>query len=170
VNGRTGRNIIFSEVGLTLQFVVGDKDEILDAVEQSDFDFIHRLQNEKRLADFSLHLIPDDLNLLVNAAAELLGERLFGLRENLDLSEYGVDTAEADGGAMLVNPIVANLFSRFESKAANDIASRWVEKMEAEHGEQIGLNSDIISSVRQLIDICKVSVDKKLDLVHIWYP
>lgn len=94
MNGRTGRNIIFSEVGLTLQFVVGDKDEILDAVEQSDFDFIHRLQNEKRLADFSLHLIPDDLNLLVNAAAELLGERLFGLRENLDLSEYGVDAAD----------------------------------------------------------------------------
>ncbi len=71
-------------MGLSLQFVIGDKTEILNAVRHFDFDVIEKLESENKLADFSLHLIADDLNLLVKSANEELGEEPFGLREHLD--------------------------------------------------------------------------------------
>ncbi len=154
-------------MGLSLQFVIGDKTEILNAVRHFDFDVIEKLESENKLADFSLHLIADDLNLLVKSANEELGEEPFGLREHLDFSEHFVDSE--DGGATLVNQRVSVLFSRFDKNQANELAIRWVEKMEKAHQEEIGVNPHIVNAIERLIEISKISVDQKLDLVHIWF-
>lgn len=53
-------------MGLSLQFAIGNKQTIIDAAEKFDLDFFEKLEAENQLADFSLHLIPDDLNFLVS--------------------------------------------------------------------------------------------------------
>lgn len=154
-------------MGLSLQFVIGNRTEILNAIRQFDFDFIEKLESENKLADFSLHLIPNDLNLLVNSANEALDETPFGLRENLDFSEHFVDSE--DGGATLVSPKVSVLFSRFDRSKVRGLADRWVEKMEKMHNEKIGVNPEIMNSIDQLIGISKKSIEQNLDLIHIWF-
>ena len=98
-----------SLMSLTLQFAIGDKRTLIDATKNFDFEFFDKLANENLLADFSLHLIPNDLNLLVNAATELQQIPAFGLRENIDTASYYFDAAE--NGAYLVERKIVALFS-----------------------------------------------------------
>ncbi|MES2593397.1 MAG: hypothetical protein V4608_16055 [Bacteroidota bacterium] len=153
-------------MGLTLQFLIGDKRQIIGFVKDEDFDGLERIE-DLGIADFSFHLIPNDLNLLVNAASEVAGLQKFGLREHLDFQEFYFDAE--DRGACFVNPRIKELFSMFNPDQAVDISKTWVKKMEKEHNEEIGVNDDIVESVRQLILLSKNSVAKNIDLVHLWF-
>lgn len=154
-------------MGLTLQFVTGDKKQIVNSIKDSDFDLLEKIEKENDVADFSLHLIPNDLNLLVNAATEIAGLPTFGLREHLDFEENFFDSE--DGGACFVDPKIKTLFAKFSDTQAAHISKLWVEKMESEHNEKIGINDDIIDAVKQLISLSKSAVNKNLDVVHVWY-
>ena len=50
------------------------------------------MEAQNLLADFSLHLIPNDLNLLVNSATEIRNIATFGLREYLDTEIFCFDS------------------------------------------------------------------------------
>ena len=104
-------------MGLTLLFAIGDKQTIIDAAEKFDLDFFEMLETENKLADFSLHLIPNDLNLLVNSATEFREITSFGLREYLDTEIFNFNAE--DRGAYLVNPIIKILFADFDKNAAS---------------------------------------------------
>ncbi len=154
-------------MGLTLQFAVGDKHQIIDAVKSFNFDFLEQLESESKLADFSLHLEPNDLNFLVGSATELLRVGEFGLRECLDTTKFYFDS-EA-GGAFFVDTAIIDLFSRFNKNDARDLTHKWFEKMTAQHGEDVPVNDDAIGAVEALIAITKDAQEQNLDLVHIWY-
>jgi hypothetical protein len=154
-------------MGLTLQFAIGEKQIIIDAAERFDFDFLHQLESENKLADFSLHFVPNDLNFLVNSATELMNIPLFGLREYLDTTNFYFDSK--GGGAYFVNPVVTSLFSKFNENDALGLTSIWFRKMTIEYKEEMVVNDDAIEAVRKLILISKQAQEQDLDLIHIWF-
>jgi hypothetical protein len=154
-------------MGLTLQFVIGDKETIIEATKNFDFDYFNKLESENQLADFSIHLIPDDLNLLVNAATELQSIQSFGLRENLNTEVSYFDSE--DCGAYLVDTKVRTLFATLEDKDVLSLTQKWFDKMNELHDEDLRLTDDAIHSVKQLISICKNAEQTKIDMVHVWF-
>lgn len=154
-------------MGLTLQFAIGKKQDIINAVENFDFDFIDKLESENRLADFSLHLIPNDLNFLVNCASELKGKPMLDLRENLDTQAFFIDSE--DGGAYFVNPIISSLFSEFDKSDVTEIANKWFDKMRVAHNEELEISEAALVAIQKLISISKEAKNLNLDLVHIWF-
>jgi hypothetical protein len=154
-------------MGLTLQFAIGDKIELIRAFEEFNEDFLDDLESQSHLVDFSLHIIPNDLNFLVNIASGLRNDTIFGLREHLDTSIFYFD--EPTSGAYFVDPIINELFSTFEESDAFEITHKWFEKLRTEYKEDIEVTNDAILAVQQLISVCKKATKYKLDLVHIWY-
>lgn len=154
-------------MGLSLQFAIGNKGTIINAAEKFDLDFFDNMEAQNRLADFSLHLIPNDLNLLVNSATEIRNIATFGLREYLDTEIFCFDSEEF--GAYLVNPIIKDLFADFNNKEGNLLTNKWFDKMISTHNEDLEVTQDAIEAVEKLISICKEAKMSNLDLVHIWY-
>ncbi len=154
-------------MGLTLQFAVGQKQAIISAVENTNFDMLDELESQNFLADFSLHIIPNDLDFLVNVATELTSREMFGLREHLDTTNYYYDSEEY--GAYWVDSEVCSLFSEFQESDALVITTKWFDKMKSLHEEDIEVNDDAIDAVKTLIEICKKAKKENLDLVHIWF-
>jgi hypothetical protein len=153
-------------MGVTLQFAIGNRDAIIDAIKNLDLDFLNKLESNNQLADFSLHLEPVDLNYLVNSAAELKAKPSLGLRENLDTETFYYDSEE--GGAFLVAPIITDLFSEFDKSESTELTNKWFEKMRAVYNDDTEVTDDAISSVEKLISICKEAKSLNNDLVHIW--
>jgi hypothetical protein len=120
-------------MGLVLQFAIGEKIEVIKAFEDFNEDFLDDLEFQNHLVDFSLHIIPNDLNFLVNIAAGLKNKPVFGLREYLDTSVFYFD--EPSSGAYFVNPIIKELFSTFEESDALEITNKWFEKLKIEYKE-----------------------------------
>src|SRR5579871_14847 len=154
-------------MGLTLQFAIGDKFELINAAKDFDFDLLNKLENENQLADFSLHLIPDDLNLLVNAATELKQIPIYGLRENIDTEIYYFDLEES--GAYLVDKKIVALFSTFDDKNVLPLTEKWFEKMNIAHNEELEVTDAAIDSVQHLISISRNAMQNNADMVHIWF-
>ena len=154
-------------MGLTLQFVIGNNETIIEATKNFDFDFFDKSEREEKLADFSLHLIPDDLNLLVNTATELLSIQNFGLRENLDTTIDYFDSE--DSGAYLVDTKVRTLFAKFEDKDVLPLTKNWFDKMNELHNEDLNLTDAALHSVKQLILICRDAEQNSVDLIHVWF-
>ena len=154
-------------MGLTLQFAIGKKQTIIDAVERFDFDFLYQLESENKIADFSLHILPNDLNFLVNSATEMINVTVFGLREYLDTTDFFFDSEER--GAYFVDAAIINLFLRFSVSDAPVLTYKWFEKMTAEYKDNTVVNDDAIEAVRKLISISKQAHEERLDLIHIWY-
>ncbi len=154
-------------MGLTLQFVVGDKHTIIEAIKDEDFDKLEDLENQNLIADFSLHITPNDLNFLVNSATELRQHPKFGLREFLDTTSHFFDSEWC--GAYLVDSRISSLFSEFKITDALEITTIWFDKMRNEYKEDLDVNEDAIDAVKRLIEICKKATSLKLDLVHIWF-
>ena len=154
-------------MGLSLQFAIGNKQTIIDAAEKFDLDFFEKLEAENQLADFSLHLIPDDLNFLVSSATEIKEITSFGLWEYLDTEIFYFDSDER--GAYLVNLVVTILFANFEKNEANNITTKWFNKIRSEHNEDLKVTNEAIEAVEKLISISKDAELLGLDLVHIWH-
>ncbi|HLK28315.1 MAG TPA: hypothetical protein VKT28_07025 [Puia sp.] len=154
-------------MGLTLQFAIGDKFKLINAAKDFDFDLLNKLENENQLADFSLHLIPDDLNLLVNAATELKQIPIYGLRENIDTEIYYFDLEES--GAYLVDKKIVALFSTFDDKNVLPLTEKWFEKMNIAHNEELEVTDAAIDSVQHLISISRNAMQNNADMVHIWF-
>ena len=154
-------------MGLTLQFAVGQKETIISAVEKEDFEFLEKLDVESNIADLSFHLEPNDLNLLVTAATELLKVNPTGLREHLDFDEHFFDAA--DRGAVYVHPNIPLLFAALETRDSEDLANRWFLALSSQYNEEIKVTPELIGAIKQLITICKKTNEQNQDLVHIWF-
>lgn len=153
-------------MGLTLQFVIGSKIAIIDAVQNADYEFLAELETANKMADFSLHLEPKDLDLLVNAASELKSKKKIGLREHLDTKEFYYDSEEE--GVFLVDPIIAALFAEFGYDEAPLLTKIWFEKMAIAHNEAIDVNDGAIEAVERLVFISKEVQNTGENLMHVW--
>ncbi len=154
-------------MGLTLQFAIGERQTLIDAVKRFDLEFLDDIVSANQLADFSLHITPNDLNFLIYSVTELKQKAQFGLRENLDTTLFYFDSEEA--GAYLVDAKIKNLFSELDKNDASAIANKWFNKMSIEYKEEMSCTDETVTSIEQLITICKTANELNLDLVHIWY-
>ena len=155
-------------MGLTLQFAIGMAEQIIEAVANDDFDFLDHLETEKRLADFSLHLQPKDLDTLVNLIAISTKSPVKSLREHLLFDQPCVD--EPDKGAIKVSPIITKLFASQNESNSTSIAKEWYRKMaEIYPGEGIEYSENGGEAVRKMIEICQQASFANLDLIHIWF-
>lgn len=155
-------------MGLKLQFFIGDKDNIVNAVADEDFDILEELEDQGDFADFSLHLSPKDLNVLINIISSHLSDDSFGLRENLDTEDCYFD--ENDRGAFYVKDMVKNLIAKTSEKDAAIYASRWYNKLSEEYpDEHIGDSSMAEQPISDLIRICQIALKEDKCLVHVWF-
>lgn len=155
-------------MGLSLQFVCGNSAEILHAVDTDDFDFIESLESNNKLADFSLHLEPRNLDTLIQVVSAATKIEVSGLREHLLFDSTAID--KIDVGAMKVSPTITRLFASIPEDDAESIARKWYQKLAESYPlEQIEYSQDAAQSVQRMITVCKHSFQNNKDLVHIWF-
>jgi hypothetical protein len=155
-------------MGLTLQFAVGPKDVILDAIRDEDFHYLESLEEAGDFADFSLHLEPRDLDYLVRVASSTSGGEVKSLREHLLFDESAVD--EQDRGGVLVSNEIVLLFSHLNPKDGESIAKAWYKQLSLAYPEEtIEYDDDAGRATTQLIGVCKKAKAGYGALVHIWF-
>ena len=62
-------------MGLTLEFLIGDEDRLIEAVNDLDFDLLDSSVTDR--ADFTLHIEPRDLDTLSEVSSTLSAARNF---------------------------------------------------------------------------------------------
>lgn len=86
-------------MGLTLEFLIGEKAAIVKAVENENFEVLDLIEESGLYSDFSLHISPTDLDLLFLVISDHLGKDPISLRDNLDTIDCYSD--HPDRGAFL---------------------------------------------------------------------
>ena len=156
-------------MGVSLQFVIGNKEEIIDAERDENYEFAIDLQSKGLAADFSLHIALDDLDYLVDVVSELRNIDSFGLIDNLDSDEFFFTSEDGGCGAYYVLPNIKDLFASLDYSNTQQIAADWYKRLSIEYDQKIEINSDVINAIEQMITICKKANEyPKQDLVFIW--
>lgn len=154
-------------MGLTLQFAVGNEIDMIRSVKSVDFDFLDKLEQDGLLADFSLHIEPRDLDMLVRCACAVKKMPEMTLRENLDFETTYVD--EPEYGATLVSNRIVSLFASFDESNAQALSEAWFyEISEAYPLEDIKLTNEATQAVRMLITISKRAQQHNSAMMHFW--
>ena len=156
-------------MGITLQFYSGDAKRIMDDVANSTRSYLDALVVRGRHADFSLHLIPNDLGYLTEIACRRLSRPLTTLREHLLLDSPHVD--EPDRGAYLVDREWVNIFAQNDLRSAKELTDEWFALMRRVYvDEELLSSSDAADAVSDLISLCKVASSNAEDeIVHVWF-
>lgn len=153
-------------MGLTLEFVAGDRHSLIDAVKNADFDALYEQPACMYRVDFSLHLIPQDLDLLSESIGEVAGLRPLSLRPFLVPAVDG-----EEGGALDVNHTWVSYVAGCDESVATEVSQRWAEKMKARHpNEEIERTEAMTEAVASLLSLCKQAQAEDRDVVHIWFP
>ena len=152
-------------MGLTLEFLAGDSRLLVAAFKEVDLDALHEEPACLVQADFSLHIIPADLDLLSEAIGETIGTAPRRLAPFLT----GI-VDEIDGGALEVGKKWISYVAECDISLAQSVAERWTEKMKQSHPtEEIEHTPEMSEAVESLIALCKQSVTESYDVLHIWF-
>lgn len=152
-------------MGLTLEFLAGDTTLLLDAVKDFDLDALYEPPACLYHADFSLHLIPRDLDRLSESIGIVSDQPPIPLRPSLSVA---IDSE--DGGAMFVEEKWTAYVAACAPEQAADVAEKWVTLMRVDHpGEEIDLNEEMTDAVRALIILCSQASKENRQVVHVWY-
>lgn len=153
-------------MGLTLEFLAGDSKLLLDAVKEFDFDALYEPPACLYHADFSLHLVPRDLDSLSESFGLVMGIDPIPLRPSLTVA---IDTE--DGGAMLVEDRWVAYVAKCAPDLAHQVAHRWLEEMRIAHpNEKIELTDEMTKAVTSLITLCAHASTGHRQVIHVWYP
>lgn len=156
--------IVAAFMGLTLEFLAGDKDLIAEAVRSGDYGSLNSPPACSLRADFSLHLIPSDLDLMSRSLGEVAGISPH------DLRPYLVPVVdEEEHGALAVSSAWIQYVAECYPVQAETVARLWTAKLNRAHpGEEIDCTEAMIEAVRDWIYLSKKAVEDSLDVVHIW--
>jgi hypothetical protein len=113
-------------MGLSLEFYAGNADAIGAAFAAVEWDRIRRGTDAIAYADLSLHVSPDDLDLLSEVIAEHAAQAPLLL---LDCLTRTVGTIDDEGAAQLVDPNWVTMVARLSPGDASPIASEWVRRV-----------------------------------------
>jgi hypothetical protein len=155
-------------MGISLEFVAAPHKKVFDAVMGLDLDMLDQLKTPGRYADFSLHLTPNDINLLTDEACQMLNEEPVDFRESLDTFGWYID--EPDRGAYLVYRDWVELFSLMDDDQSEQLATQWFARMGDEYDEtEMTVTPEVIEAVRALHSVCQYAIDSESDVVHYWF-
>ena len=150
-------------MGLSLQFLVGEPKGLLDALSVADYEKLNSLT--EKMADFSLHLQPRDLQTLSDCAAQYASQFLKPFRSALVCY-----LDEVDRGYFVVNDDWVDAMATIDIGKSKELAAKWFEQMALNYpNEQIGNpTADAETAVCELIKLCKYAVQFAKPLIHIW--
>ena len=153
-------------MGLSLEFYAGDAATIGEDFAAIEFDGLRDGTRANAYADFSLHLVATDLDILSALIAERVGSDSMSLSNSLAVT---VGTFEGEGGAALVNQAWVHMVSSVNAATAPELAAEWMKRVGMECGEHLEVTSDAVCAVRDLINLCQLATRGDLDVVHAWY-
>lgn len=153
-------------MGLTLEFLLGDRDAIVSSFAEDDWDRLEADDVVYGRADLSLHIDPLDLDRLSRCMAGHSGKPSSDLSPHL---EFAVDTEE--GGAMLVSIEWVAYVAAVPEDRLSQLVSDWMAEMRREYNNpQIVVTDDAVKAVRDLWGLCRRALSTGGTLVHIWCP
>jgi hypothetical protein len=155
-------------MGLSLEFYAGDAQTIGTAFTEVEFDKIRDGRKAAAYADLSLHLSPEDLDLLSTLAAEHLNTPPLLLWECLNESVGSLDEGET-GEAWTVDPRWVGMVAALQDQDASPLTARWIARMADLHGETLEVTEDAVRAVGSLIQLCRRAAAEGVDVVLAWY-
>lgn len=153
-------------MGLSLEFYAGDASII--GADFSEFVFAGLRDGTRAAsyADFSLHLVPLDLDSLSETIARHVGVEPELLSERLIRT---VGSFEGEGGAELVEPAWVKMVAAADQEKAQQLAEDWIHSISARIGQQLEVAPESAQAVKELIRLCQIARRDGLDVVHAWY-
>ena len=153
-----------NEMGLTLEFIAGDKARLVTAFQECDLDAFDDPAIAVAKADLSLHILPKDLNTLSLVLAKFNGQSPIDLRSHLT-----VLADEAGAGMLDVDDKWVAYAAAVPSGRAAEISEAWAERMRMEYNDpDTQATESMRASVEDLISLCKTASQGKLSVVHAW--
>jgi hypothetical protein len=152
-------------MGLTLEFYLGNSDAIVRAVADIELDSLQDSNTVTHYADFSLHIIPADLDLLSESIGHVTARNPQGLRSSL---EPILD--EVDRGALSVAPDWVRYVAVLQSEQVPEVVELWASAMRSKHEDpEIVANDDMRQAVAELLDLCRCAAASDGNVVHVWF-
>ena len=151
-------------MSVSFEFYIGDYETIKTALIECDLDRLDEPNVVSGKADFSLHLEPNDLDLLSLAMGKLSGCEPMNLRTNL-VSIHD----ESDHGLFEVKREWIDYVSAVTEDQISDLALAWVSAASSAHVETFEPNDDIEFAVGQLIVLCHTAKRNSDRVLHFWY-
>lgn len=162
-------------MGLSLEFHLGDSAAIRQAITDGRSRWFRDPALVSHSADFSLHIIPSDLDLLSESIGHVLRQPPRKLRPSL--------TPIVDkklGGVLAVAPEwVKDTAEVHRLRALHEIVSKqdlvaqvaavWASAMRQKHAEDVPVTEAMRTAVSRLVELCAVAHASKGEVFHIWY-
>lgn len=147
-----------------MDFYAGNAREIGAAFTRDDSRSLEKAARAH--VDFALHLSPTDLDILSEAAFQMLGRDPRGLLDCLvenvggDGSESGADTVETTWVATIAS---------IPDDRVEELAREWFRGVAEDRGDnEAELTDDALQALRDLIALCRTAARDHLDVVHTW--
>ena len=149
-------------MGLTLSFIMGSSAMILNALQSDDYDLFYNEIDEE--ADFSLQLQPKDIETLSVCASEFNGNKPMSFRKQI-----AVLLDDEDKGLFLISDRWINYIGSIPLEKHHALCVKWFEKMNDDYpDEDIEITEDAIVAVKDLLEICRLCINTKKELLHYW--
>ncbi len=136
------------------------------------------VQGSAAHADFSLHLSPEDLDLLVAALAEIFDQPAEPFADHLsplivnappDFEEVDWEEYEPEPEIYLVSPKLTAQFAKLAQDQIEPLVKNWFGLLsEQMPGDPIAPSPDSFRAVRDLVQVCQTAMNTSLDVVYTW--
>jgi hypothetical protein len=151
-------------MGLTMEFRAGPSRELAKAFCAAEFDRLEAIS--RVVADFSLHLSPNDLDLLAMELSDISRHPVLAFTDVVDGPIAGDD---AECGAFLVSEGFVSMVASVPEGSASDIAERWMARVSGDSGEQeIAATADTVMAISELLRLCRTAKEEGLEVVYCW--
>jgi hypothetical protein len=117
--------------------------------------------------DFSLHLSPIDLDILVEQVCAARDAPVMTLTGSL----VGLLAGDGESWAVeAVSPAVVSLLAGVPATMIEPLAARWVEAVAREHREaNPGVSAEVVRALSDLVHVCELAVRNELPVLHVWF-
>jgi len=152
-------------MGLTLEFYLGDSDVIAKAVEELDLEKLRSIGIIKGMADFSLHIEPNDLDLLSHQLDQHSNQQAIELRPHLRVLFDDIDR-----GAFEVDDEWVSYVLAVPRAAVRNITESWFNRIEQKYGdERIEVTEAALKAVDDLLQLCRRAKTEGQPVSHVWF-
>jgi hypothetical protein len=152
-------------MGLSLEFYLGNEEAISEAIRSLDLDALDQPDIVEHKADFSLHITPNDLNLLSQQIAAITNSKPRNLRPYLTPV---ID--ENDHGLLLVNAAWVAYVAQVPVGRSAELTEMWMAAMRQEYQDNsVTITDEAIEAVQQLVVMCTAAHQSGRSIFHIWF-
>jgi hypothetical protein len=152
-------------MGLTLQFLLGNANEIESAVRSVDLELLDDPSVVHQRADFSLHITPKDLDLLSRELRVVSDQSPIDLRPSLN-----VIFDDKDRGLLIVDESWTRFAASVAPETVKDVAENWARAMQVEYSDtNIKATPEMQQSILDLINLCKAASLSDMQVLHSWF-